>query len=220
MLVVIGILIALQINNWNEANKNQTKENSFLIELRKNIESDIDYFIKEDSIRAVYETNSERALQMFYDAKDYHDLLVVDSLFTFQWGDWEISRSVYDEMLNTGSLYGLKNDSLKDRIASYYKLIESRVYAIKKMNDVSIKLSENDVLYQLTLLRNSDGVYNGKLDDAWIGDSNSPEFISLYKFYIFTTSNCNTYRRRFASQILQEGNELLEELNNELSSAK
>lgn len=34
VLVVIGILIALQINNWNEFNKAKTLENKVLIELR------------------------------------------------------------------------------------------------------------------------------------------------------------------------------------------
>ena len=69
ILVVIGILIALQINNWNNERLNSTKEYTFLKELSKIIESDIDYFQKEDSIRTVYETNSEKALLMFYDAK-------------------------------------------------------------------------------------------------------------------------------------------------------
>ncbi len=220
ILVVIGILIALQINNLNDERLNSTKEYTFLNELSKSIESDIVYFQKQDSIRTAYEANSEKAILMFYDAKNYNDLLLVDSLFTFQWSDWEISRSVYEEMLNTGSLYTLKNDKLKDRIANYYTLIESRVYALKKINDVSIKLSENTVLYQLELLRNSNGAYNGKLKDAWIGDPNSSEFMLLYKFYRFTNLNCNTYRRMFGAQILKRGNELLEELNNELNLSK
>jgi hypothetical protein len=41
VLVVIGILIALQINNWNIAQINHEKEKSYLTEIKKNLESDL-----------------------------------------------------------------------------------------------------------------------------------------------------------------------------------
>ena len=217
LLVVIGILIALQVNDWNEVRKNNNKANSFLLELKKNIESDIDYLLNEDSIHAVFESNSEKALLRFYEAKDFRDLLIVDSLFTFQWSDLEISRSVYDEMLNSGSIYSLQNDKLKETIAKYYTLVESRKYAIQKINDMSIRLSENSGLYRLQLMQSSNGVLTSKLDDAWIGDPNSSIYMGLYRFYFSTNMNCNTYRRRFGEQMLKESKELLKELNNELN---
>ena len=41
VLVVIGILIALSINNWNEARIQQQKEIVNLLELKKGLESDL-----------------------------------------------------------------------------------------------------------------------------------------------------------------------------------
>jgi hypothetical protein len=41
VLVVIGILIALQINNWNEYRKDRQKENTLLIQLKKEFESNL-----------------------------------------------------------------------------------------------------------------------------------------------------------------------------------
>ena len=40
ILVVIGILIALQINNWNDENNLLRKETSLLIEMKSNLELD------------------------------------------------------------------------------------------------------------------------------------------------------------------------------------
>ena len=40
ILVVIGILIALSINNWNENNKNAKRENAFLINLQEDLKAD------------------------------------------------------------------------------------------------------------------------------------------------------------------------------------
>ena len=41
VLVVIGILIALQINNWNEYKKKEQYELSLLKEMKKNLKADI-----------------------------------------------------------------------------------------------------------------------------------------------------------------------------------
>ena len=41
VLVVVGILIALQINTWNEERKNKSLEYLILTELKKNIDFDL-----------------------------------------------------------------------------------------------------------------------------------------------------------------------------------
>ena len=41
VLVVIGILIALSINNWNERKKAKQFENTLFVELQKSIKNDI-----------------------------------------------------------------------------------------------------------------------------------------------------------------------------------
>jgi hypothetical protein len=57
VLVVLGILIALQINNWNEEKKTEQRIVSFLIEIQNNLDNDIlkantiiDNYIVSDSI--------------------------------------------------------------------------------------------------------------------------------------------------------------------------
>jgi len=44
VLVVIGILIALQINNWNELNKERASEKIILNEIRDNLKFDLKDF--------------------------------------------------------------------------------------------------------------------------------------------------------------------------------
>ena len=43
ILVVIGILIALTINNWNEERKNELKENVYLEGIKNDLELDVEY---------------------------------------------------------------------------------------------------------------------------------------------------------------------------------
>lgn len=47
LLVMIGILLALQVNNWNEWRKDRVKEKVILFDLVKNLEINIQTF-KED----------------------------------------------------------------------------------------------------------------------------------------------------------------------------
>lgn len=47
ILVVIGILIALQINNWNENRKLQKVELKLLVDLKANLESTLDKFVSD-----------------------------------------------------------------------------------------------------------------------------------------------------------------------------
>jgi hypothetical protein len=64
VLVVIGILIALQINNWNERKNNITKTTNILKEIQldlindiKNVNQGFDDFIRADSILELIVTN-------------------------------------------------------------------------------------------------------------------------------------------------------------------
>jgi hypothetical protein len=46
VLVVIGILIALQINDWSQKNKNDQTENVYLMDFKHDLETDIETLIK------------------------------------------------------------------------------------------------------------------------------------------------------------------------------
>jgi len=57
VLVVIGILIALQINNWNEDKKGKVELNQYLSSLKENIQSDItvlDSLVKRRAVTVAY----------------------------------------------------------------------------------------------------------------------------------------------------------------------
>lgn len=58
ILVVVGILIALSINNWNEANKNKALERGFIHNLISDFESDI------KQINEVIKINEEKLIKL------------------------------------------------------------------------------------------------------------------------------------------------------------
>ena len=87
VLVVLGILIALQINNWNE-NRNISKiELALLANLKNDINGDILRFQRMDSFYEKKEAESEIAIKLFYKAKTIKDIDSVRSLTNPQWNE-------------------------------------------------------------------------------------------------------------------------------------
>jgi len=219
LLVMIGILLALQVNNWNLKQRNETKMKSFLSNLKKDIESDMEFIMTRDTFFSMLESNSERAIEKFFEAKTKEDILFVDSLFSSQWNDLRINKSVYQEMLSTGSIYTLKNKDLQDRLTNYYSFIESHQYYIKEVNEISSKLRNSEHLFPLNLLLNSNKFNLKDVDTRWIGDTKSSTYLALYKFYTYTQNNSNIYRRTIFKRVLTRSQDLINEIEAELANA-
>ena len=132
ILVVIGILIALQINNWNE----QRKENQFEKKILKEILSDTEEDITQMNTALKSINESELSYKIIIDA--FHkDLKYKDSLdfhFAKVFRLWSLSpNSTAFETAKTEGLYFIKNDSIRFNLAKansywfdYIKVLEDR----------------------------------------------------------------------------------------------
>ena len=129
VLVVIGILIALQINTWNESRKQKQIEKQVLKSLFQEIEKDkkalkqIDYQYKRDLLHITYFRN------LYW--KEQHslaDLLALNDFRGFYNYDVNPNRITYDEMISTGKIYYLSNQDLVNKIINYYELIDTHIY--------------------------------------------------------------------------------------------
>ena len=121
VLVVIGILIALQINNWNEDRKRQNEELVFLVDIKMNLETMLMDFTT-DTI-----SNSNDIVQYgkieYYIANDLPYSNQLDSIFgilTF-WNSPYITATAYNSLQNKG-LDLIKNDALKNKIIKMYEV--------------------------------------------------------------------------------------------------
>lgn len=75
VLVVIGILIALQINNWNEWRKDRITERVILIDLAKNIEINIQTFQNDIDLLEEWSRSSEIVIHALGNKISYSDTL-------------------------------------------------------------------------------------------------------------------------------------------------
>jgi hypothetical protein len=128
VLVVIGILIALQINNNNETKKTRTKEVHYL----ENIRTDSNLNIEElDNYILVRESQIVSAQEVlnYYEGKPLTDL----SEFTkhianiYTWKKFFQINNTFQELVNSGNLAMITNDSIKNEllnIETLYKKIK------------------------------------------------------------------------------------------------
>ncbi len=122
VLVVIGILIALQINNWNENKKEKRQElkqlKALKLEFKKNI-------ITFDSITN-HHLENEDATQKLINAKhENYTLEILDSLFlkTIYNYNFDPSRGIYNSLINSGQIELISNELLKYKIAEIQDIV-------------------------------------------------------------------------------------------------
>lgn len=219
ILVVIGILLAIQLNELNEKRKDSEKELSFLSKLKDDIQLDILNANESDSMFASNASSSEKALQIFYRAKTIKDILAVDSLFKTAWTNLKISRKTYDEILNTSGIYILKNKTLLNHITDYYALIETTQHDIVGLNNSSQAFfASPDLIPHMLLVKDYGKPWldMDKVDTTWIGDFNSPTTLALYRFYGNAQYGVNFLRREWNKSIVKSGRRLIEEIEQEL----
>jgi len=128
VLVVIGILIALTINNNNEEGKTRIKELNYLTNIKSDIHLNLtelkDYIIaRETSVNS-----AETILEIFENKKDidpeefnFHNLNVQI------WYPFNKNNNAYQELINSGNLAIISNDSIKNLLINMelnYKQIE------------------------------------------------------------------------------------------------
>ena len=122
VLVVIGILIALSINNWNEERKERNKEINYL----KNLKIDLQNEILNSEEFTSYHFNKVLACSKLINGdapKNIKDVQVYTDTYeaVFNWKDFVPNNNTFKELLSSGNLSLIKNDSIKNGLLELEK---------------------------------------------------------------------------------------------------
>jgi hypothetical protein len=115
ILVVIGILIALSINNWNENRKERMKERQLLdnlqVEFQDNLKDLDSISMKVDQVIVAL----EKVFNRFDPQNDTIKTVSLDSLLSkaLDSPNWRPSEYLLTNLGNSGSIADLKNENLK-----------------------------------------------------------------------------------------------------------
>lgn len=134
ILVVVGILLALQINNWNEERKEQRYEKFLLQEIATNLEADgaqIDAILRQ---RRKSQVSIVRMHQYLNEGDIVKDTLSYDlgQLFTFE--RYYPIRTAYELAKSNG--LRVSDQRLRSSIANYYEYEQPSV--LTSIKDIEI----------------------------------------------------------------------------------
>lgn len=123
ILVVIGILIALQINNWNELRKQNKKEYATLIDLHQ------EYVSNKNSFESHLQHKIDIRVRMEHLIESIANTDVLDSVEFKERGSsgaatYNPSQSVIKSVLETGMINVISNDSLRNLLTNWNDLLQ------------------------------------------------------------------------------------------------
>jgi len=126
LLVVIGILIALQVNNWNEERKKAIEEQKALVNLKQDFKYNHDQLI--DLIRESDSLINANLMLLNHTGNKYHmdDVPNLDSLLSTL-GSTPIfypKNGFLDDLLNSGKLGIFRNVDLRQLLSSWKPTLE------------------------------------------------------------------------------------------------
>jgi len=153
VLVVIGILIALQINNWNEEKNNAAQVNKHLATLRLNLQDDVKQAEKLLIVTDTALQYSNTFLDQFKTIKPVDRSVQMYLIFLMLEHNLEVNKSGINAIINSNGMAYI-NEDLQLKILNYYRHIE-QLASREEITNSDIKL-----MYEPYVKANYPWIYN------------------------------------------------------------
>ena len=212
-LVVIGILIALQVNTWNEKRKLRNESQEILKALHIEFENNRE--VLKDRIDYLEDANryTKQVLSLFKSDASALSQVNVDSIISMslRYGNYNPANSTIQELISSGKLNLIDNEALKQNIFNWLQLLEDTDEDFKNQDLQAITMLEvylskhisfrNTIIY--TFLDYGDGE-SELFDQNYEEIFNDLEFENLY------------YGKRFWNSVMIDHYKQLDRLAEEI----
>ncbi|NQU34370.1 MAG: hypothetical protein HQ521_14155 [Bacteroidetes bacterium] len=204
-LVVIGILIAVNINNWNENRKTRTIEVNYLRNIQADLNTELknnDSYIKEHNQKAILGYNlmttpvgKTKSEQLNLDMKRH---------YVHGWKNFIPTNNTFKELISSGQLNSISSDSIK-----YYLLEIDKIYASIANSEHHMRREYEKYLYDISVPNtalfnniNFDETLTTKMisttDSSQISDN---QFLKMQEDFIWLRNN-QTYQNGLKLAVL------------------
>lgn len=147
VLVMVGILLALQIDNWNDARKDRSTEEQYMERLLHDLQNDTIYFESQMLLceKAVSHLDSF-LIEMYKAPESPDDVERIIKHSSFQTDDLTLKNSTFRELISTGSMNIFSDQNIKVAIMDYYHLGEEIASQIQEFNLFSTQVMTDVVM--------------------------------------------------------------------------
>ena len=123
-LVMIGILLALQVNDWNETRKERRQEQVLLSKLAQNLRDDIALLAEMIASDSAMYARLSRMSQELLDAQNIGDVdLKANALFMTN--QFYPNRTALDNIISAGQIGLMRHTEMMDQLILYYSTAQN-----------------------------------------------------------------------------------------------
>ncbi len=177
-LILIGIILALQLNSWNDNRMVKAESQELLDRLIVDLERDLSYFDAQKKEYIIWLQQIDRILDKVLD----NDSLKISTLEQFIAGRMslnflKVNQITFTEMFNSGKKLKFNNGQIIREIKEYYQYAEIELEKLNSDNEIFYKWSletygdEFNIIHRLATGRNRDYI-----DWSWRNDPTRKEY--------------------------------------------
>lgn len=149
ILVVIGILIALSINNWNEKRKNEKLGKEFLSSIKQDLTQDLSTLerltpILELRLSRYRDIDLSTINYINIDIKEVNDTIIDPKYFVYPHQSFRPKFGTYNSLLSEGKTGLITNRDLFDKIQDIYEVDNGQI----KDSNVYIDAKSKEIMWQ------------------------------------------------------------------------
>jgi hypothetical protein len=156
-LVVVGILIALKVNNYNETQILNNVTNDYLIKIRLNVLEDLK---ETERLLKFRNENSDlcNEVSAMLIANDFSDQMKIQEAIINMMVEVELnySRSAFESLKNSGHLSYIENSTLETLLFDYYintdQILMREIDQKNWANELEVELDRKGFIYDWTQL--------------------------------------------------------------------
>ena len=214
VLVVIGILIALQVNNWNENRKLQNEELNLLLELKSNLEVTLNNF-KNDTLSNLNTIHQFEKIEN-YIKEDLPYNSELDSAFR-QLRGWWSPYPIYTAYttLKTKGLDIISNVPLRNKIVNLYEYDFMVLRTDYDKDEWNLMLAVVTPFYSKFIRSNQDS-NRLAIPNDFESLKHNDEFINILRMI----NSTRKYGLKIYKSTMISIDDLIESIDNELNSRK
>ena len=222
ILVVLGILIALQVNNFNEKRIEKRAMKDYFQKISFNINADIKESERLLKFRQNHIVDCNKVSKALIENNFSDQLLIQKAIFEMIIEvQLNYNKDAFESLKSSGYLRYLKNEELEELLNDYYNQINQiEMFEIDQRdwaNALELELDRNGFFYSYTQLDqkvHTDlftlmGNYNSEL-------KNHPGHKIIMRL-LFRGGTNNSFLTGFYENHIKKGNQLIEILNQEIN---
>ena len=128
ILVIIGILIALQLNEWNRSIQDQKLSTLYYQELLQDVENDIESLTsrieRSEKTKLSIDSLISSLQNKTYEQADQK--ILQHAFFSYyRVPGWQLNLNTYNELESSGNLKYISNDKIREAISNYANAIKA-----------------------------------------------------------------------------------------------